>query len=79
MLTLTLMIGITCGTPAALPEGQCREPQTQYAISTDSAGAASDLALCRTELAKLYAEVEQRGAVFDSLLYCDQREVGMQR
>lgn len=79
MLYLTLMIGITCGAPAALPDGECREPQTQYAVSNDPAGAAADLALCRTQLGKLYTEIEKRGAVFDSLLYCDQREVGMQR
>lgn len=79
MLVLTFMIGITCGTPANLPEGQCNPPRIQYAAASDEAQAAKDLIACQQSLGSLYNELEKRGAIFDSLLYCEQRKVGMQR
>ena len=79
MLFVTFMLGIACGEPVGLPEGKCNPPSIQYASSIDKAGAATDLAACQLAIGNMYKELEQRGAVFDSLLYCDQRQVGAQR
>lgn len=79
MLILTFMIGITCGTPANLEPGKCNPPRIQHAAASDEKQAAADLLTCQQSLGSLYNELEKRGAIFDSLLYCEQRKVGMQR
>lgn len=79
MLILTLMLGLACQSAANLPDGQCNPPATQYAIATTEKQAKADLLQCQRAISDLQIEMDQRGATFDSLLYCDQRKVGQQR
>lgn len=79
MLILTLMLGLACQSAADLPDGQCNPPATQYAIATTETQAKADLLQCQRAISDLQIEMDQRGATFDSLLYCDQRKVGQQR
>lgn len=79
MIILTLMLGLACQSAADLPDGQCNPPATQYAIATTEKRAKADLLQCQKAIRELQAEMDQRGATFDSLLYCDQRKVGQQR
>lgn len=79
MLIVTFMIGIACQSAVNLPDGQCNPPQIQYSSVTNEKDAKADLLTCQTAIAKLQDEMDKRGATFDSLLYCDQRKVGMQR
>jgi hypothetical protein len=75
MLIITLLIGIACQGAVNAPVGKCNPPNMQYSVATDKAQAVQDLKTCNEARDKLRVELKARGAEFDTLLYCDQRQI----
>jgi hypothetical protein len=70
-----MLIGIACQGAIDAPAGKCNPPNMQYSVALTQAAAAEDLKTCLDSRDKLRLELKARGAEFDTLLYCDQRQI----
>ncbi len=78
MYVITLLIGISCGGAALLPDAQCRTPHTaiQVRYNPTKAEAAQELKTCEEAAEVLRGEIRKRNRSDEAVAYCDQRSMG---